>query len=226
LGKSISRTPKTLRNFGGIKNRIGGSKRLLGKKSQLPTVTKLSKITRLNVQQNPSRLKLRGKHKQPTFPKKLGKILRHGKTAENHGHHSHRPICLPPIVKCRPPHVCPPCVTSVCPGAQVIIIEQSTEQILTEFLTEEVAPAFVIDLESNTEVSLEIDDLTSQPGALVLEVNGIGLPVDILLWEDGVLDIRVPSVGLSEAQLGKLYVLNSDLQLMAAVDARLHPAAQ
>ena len=107
----------------------------------------------------------------------------------------------------------------------MIVIEQSTEQILVDFLEEPTEPAFVIDLQVNTEVSLEVDGLSEVPGALVLDVNGIGLPVEILGSEASMVSIKVPSVGLSEPHLGKLYVLNGDLQLVAAVDARLHPAA-
>jgi hypothetical protein len=143
--------------------------------------------------------------------------------------HLHHRVCLPPIVRCPPPRVCPPSVLAVCPGAEVIVVERTTEQVLADFLAEPTTPeepAFVLDLESNAEVSLEIDGLAETPGALVLEVNQIGLPVEVLLYEQGVLDIRVPSVGLVAAQLGKLYVLNADLQLVAAVDVRLHPGTE
>jgi hypothetical protein len=111
----------------------------------------------------------------------------------------------------------------------VVVIEQTTEQILSEFLdpgaaSAPVDPAFIVDLQVNQEVGLQIDDLSEAPGSLVLEVNGIGLPVEIIAWESGVLEIRVPSVGISEATLGKLYVLNTESALVASVDARLHPA--
>ena len=129
---------------------------------------------------------------------------------------------------CPPPAVCPPSVLAVCPQAQVLVVEKTTEQILVEFLGEpaeqSAEPAFILDLETNSEVSLEIDGLSGQPGALVLDINGIGLPVDVLgMEESGAIQIRVPSVGLTEAQLGKLYVLNADMKLVAAVVARLNP---
>ena len=107
------------------------------------------------------------------------------------------------------------------------MIEKSTEQILGEFLGEPVAeqaiPEFVLELASHTEVSLELDGLDAAPGALVLEINGVGLPLEVLLFDGGIATIRVPSVGLNEPMLGKLYVLNGDLQLVSSVDARLHP---
>ena len=115
---------------------------------------------------------------------------------------------------------------AICPQAEVIIVEQTLEQVLIEFLEEPSEPAFVIDLQVDTEVSVEVDGLSEVPGSLILAVNGIGLPVEILGSEGNLVDIKVPSVGLSEAQLGKLYVLNLDSQLVAAVDARLHPAAR
>jgi len=118
-------------------------------------------------------------------------------------------------------------VLAIFPQAQCIIVEQTTEVIMAEFLGElETKPAFVIDLQVDTEVTLEVDGLDGTPGTLVLDVNGIGLPIEILSSETGLVDIKVPSVGLTEAQLGKLYVLNADMQLVAAIDARLHPAAQ
>ena len=138
--------------------------------------------------------------------------------------HLHRPLCTPPIVTCPPPAICPPSVLAVCPTAEVLVIERAPEQVLVEHLENPPAePGFVLDLESDTEVSLEIDGLDGIPGALVLDINGLGLPVAVLGMEEGVVQIRVPSVGLSEAQLGKLYVLNSDMKLIAGVDARLNP---
>ena len=116
---------------------------------------------------------------------------------------------------------------SICPQAQCVIVEQTTEVIIAEFLGEvEAEPAIVIDLEADTEVTLEVDGLDGAPGTLVLDINGIGFPVEILGAEQGLVSVRIPSVGLTEAQLGKLYVLNADQQLVSAIDARLHPAAQ
>lgn len=174
---------------------------------------------------------VRGGLQSPTRPATGGHDSQ-DKHKHKHWHlikHLHRRVCLPPIVRCPPPRVCPPSVLAVCPGAEVIVVERTTEQVLAEFLAEPTTteePAFVLDLASNAEVSLEIDGLADTPGALVLEVNQIGLPVEVLLYEQGVLDIRVPSVGLAAAQLGKLYVLNANLQLVAAVDVRLHPGTE
>ena len=104
-------------------------------------------------------------------------------------------------------------------------MEQPSEEVLVEYLEAPQEPEFVLDLESNATVALEIDGLDGQPGALVLDINGIGLPVEVLGMEAAAVQIRVPSVGLSEPQAGKLYVLNAEMQLVAEVDARLHPGA-
>ena len=138
---------------------------------------------------------------------------------EPHEDHHPNPTC-PPIVcppHCPPVHTCPPCVTTIC--RPVTIIE---ETVIVE--EEALLPEFELTVSQPAE--LAASGLGNLPGAVAIEVNGIGLPTPITLWENDRLQIMVPAIGLSGPTPAKLYVFNAQMETMAMVEVLLVTAAE
>ena len=155
----------------------------------------------------------------------------------------HPPIYIPEIVIVPP--VCPPCVATVCQPTvtnnvivettvieETEIIEEEMEEAPVEFADTDIVsveaeetPEAILTLIVGEAASLEAEGLGNQPGAVAIEVNGIGLRVPVNNWKDDLLEINVPQIGLTESTLAKLYLFDSEMTPLATLDVELIMAA-
>jgi hypothetical protein len=124
-----------------------------------------------------------------------------------------RPICLPPIRLCPP--VVRPCVASACPTVVV------NETVVVEEPVAEEAAEPMLQLLVGKPNSLEAERLGDTPGAVALEVGGIGLPMQIRSWTDTMLIIDVPSMGLNGPTPAMLHLFDSNGQPLASIPVEL-----
>ncbi|MBD3674733.1 MAG: hypothetical protein HUJ26_14525 [Planctomycetaceae bacterium] len=121
-----------------------------------------------------------------------------------------RPIvCLPPITICPPVHT--PCVVNTC---QNVVVE---EQVVVE--EEKLEP--VLQLVVGQPAALEAEGLGEQAGQVVFEVNGLGLPAKITMWEDRQLGIEVPLIGLQAPTTAFMHLIDADGQPLASIPVEL-----
>lgn len=139
------------------------------------------------------------------------------------------PICLPPIRLCRP--VCPPCVTAVCPTVVVnetVVTEETVtlEEQIAEQPVEEAEVEPMLQLQVGKPASLETEGLGDDPGAVAIEINGVGLPVAVKSWTDKLLQIDVPVVGLNGPTQAKLHLFDANGQPIASIPVELIQATE
>jgi hypothetical protein len=134
------------------------------------------------------------------------------------GHPHHKPIC-PPV--CRPwinVHITAPvrpCVIRSC--HTVCVANVSTVEVLVEDR---------LTLISGQAYQLAAEHLGEEPGVVVLEVNGVGLPVSLVEWRPDGFEFVVPTVALQQPTPGQLHVINSLGQLLGSMPVDLLPAPQ
>jgi len=121
-----------------------------------------------------------------------------------------RPIvCLPPITICPPVHT--PCVVNTC---QNVVVE---EQVVVE--EADLEP--VLQLVVGQPAALEAEGLGTQAGQVIFEVNGLGLPAKVTLWEDKQLGLEVPLMGLQGPTKALMHLIDANGQPIASVPVEL-----
>ena len=88
-----------------------------------------------------------------------------------------------------------------------------------EVAAEEVAP--LLQLAVGKPASLEAEGLGTQPGAVAIEVGGIGLPTQVTTWSDQLLVINVPLMGLNGPTPAKLHLFDANGQAIATIPVEL-----
>jgi len=123
-----------------------------------------------------------------------------------------RPIvCLPPINICPPVYT--PCVTTTC---QQVIVEPA---LVEQPVQEELEP--VLQLVVGQPAALEANGLGQTAGQVVFEVNGLGLPAKVTQWEDAMLAMDVPMMGLQGPTNAFMHLIGADGQPLASIPVEL-----
>lgn len=126
------------------------------------------------------------------------------------------PYCPPPVVIIDPigppPVACPPCVTTVCRPAVLapvapIIEEEPVEQVLQ--------------LVTDRQNTLVVEGFGNVAGNAALEVNGLGLPLKVVSWNNEQLVLDVPMIGLVEPTPAKLFLFDAEMKVLAEIEVEL-----
>ncbi|MBD3676341.1 MAG: hypothetical protein HUJ26_22760 [Planctomycetaceae bacterium] len=123
------------------------------------------------------------------------------------------PYCPPPVIIIDPigppPVACPPCVTTVCRPAVVapIVEEEPVEQVLQ--------------LVTDRQNTLVVEGFGNVAGNAALQVNGLGLPLKVVAWNNEQLVLDVPMIGMVEPTPAKLFLFDAEMKVLAEIDVEL-----
>jgi len=121
------------------------------------------------------------------------------------------PYCPSPVIIIDPigppPVACPPCVRSVCRPVVVaapVVEEQAILQLVTD-----------------RENTLIRPGLGNVPGNAALQVNGLGLPLNVVTWTNEKLVLEVPMIGLLEPTAAKLFLFDAEMEIIGELPVEL-----
>lgn len=147
-------------------------------------------------------------------------------------HHGTVPGCRPPVIivdpYCPPITHCPPCVINVCrPVTRPATV--ITQPVIVEVPVEAPIPAPVEAVAAEPELQLIVGaentlaaaGLGEIAGTAGMEINGIGVPLTVVQWNNEQLVLEVPALGLSQPTRTVLFLFDSNQQPIAEVPVEL-----
>jgi hypothetical protein len=142
---------------------------------------------------------------------------------DDHCHHGGGKFCWPNwgLGWCWPAYYTQPyCGTVFINGGwqyvtQPVAVEQISLVQLTDTLPE---------IPSNATFKMQVAGLGAAKGIAAVEVNGVGMPAELLEWNGDSVVIRLPAVGLSQPAISNLYVLQADGSMVKDLKFKMLPA--
>jgi len=143
----------------------------------------------------------------------------------HHGHHHHGNWWWPnyPLDWYRPQYYAPPyCGTVYLNGGwtyatQPVAVEQISLVQVGETLPE---------IPSNATFRMQVAGMAPTKGMAAVEINGVGMPAEVLEWNGDSVVVRLPSVRLTEPLVSQLYILQSDGSMAKNMKFKMLPAME
>jgi hypothetical protein len=159
----------------------------------------------------------------PADPGQPGDPMNPPQDPPHDDHHCPPKNCHPhwPFPGCKPHQHCPPCVSTIWWPTYTPPVTVVVEQPVV--VTPEPQRLQLI---VGQPADLALPGLAAAPTAAALEVNGIGLPVQVVTFTPEMVQIAVPLMGLSQPMPAKLYIFNAEMQPLVEMDVLLVVAPQ
>lgn len=82
------------------------------------------------------------------------------------------------------------------------------------------------EIPSNATFKLQVAGLGAQKGIAAVEINGVGMQAELLEWNADSVVVRLPAVGLTQAAVSQLHILQSDGSMAKTLDFKMLPAME
>ncbi len=80
------------------------------------------------------------------------------------------------------------------------------------------------EIPSNATFRMQVSGLGATKGIAAVEINGVGMQAELLEWNADSVVVRLPAVGLTDAKVSELYILQSDGSMAKNLKFKMTPA--
>ncbi len=82
------------------------------------------------------------------------------------------------------------------------------------------------EIPSNATFKMQVSGLAAAKGLAAVEINGVGMQAEVLEWNADSVVVRLPAVGLTDAKVSDLYILQADGSLAKNLKFKMLPAIE
>ncbi len=82
------------------------------------------------------------------------------------------------------------------------------------------------EIPSNATFRMQVSGLGQMQGLAAVEINGVGMQAELLEWNPDSVVVRLPAVGLTDAKISDLYILQADGSMAKNLKFKMIPALE